>query len=123
MGIVLKERNYYERTPQPMAHQQKLFNPVDYCFEWIYGWYTWNSKAAHTIARSARDQLAKELKQQGYTAHRFAIRNQLITRGGIGSGHPEVSFYVTVYGVNYRKDQSLSWTPIVVHTHSLERPN
>ena len=103
-------------------HQQQLFNPADYCFAWAFGWYEWNSQAAHLAARQDRDNLGKKLKQKGYNVTRFTIRHQLITRGGIGSGHPEVSLVVTVYGVNYWRDQPVTWTP-VVYARGLEKSN
>jgi hypothetical protein len=30
----------------------------------------------------------------------FSLPGQLITRGGIGSGHPQVEFFVTGFGFN-----------------------
>ena len=80
------------------------FNPVDFHFSWIddgseYGWYEWDSKRARTDARRARDARARELKAEGRTVKKTSEPNQLITRGGIGSGHPEISHVVTVYGL------------------------
>ncbi len=87
---------------------QRTFNPADYCFEWVNptvedpgGWYKWNRREAHRFALRDRNQCAKSLRENGYSPVLFSLRDQLITRGGIGSGHPEISLVVTVYGLNY----------------------
>ena len=80
---------------------QRTFNPADYTFEWTEdGWYAWDSEEAHKQALKARNDIAKELKAGGKKVKKFSTRNQLITRGGIGSGHPEISMVVNCYGVN-----------------------
>lgn len=80
---------------------QKIFNPINYEFSWTDdGWYDWNSDAAHKTALSARDKLAKELRAQGHKVKGFSLRNQLVRRGGISTGHPDVEFFVTCYGLN-----------------------
>ena len=92
------------------------FNPVDYGFKWIeqiirandgvdYGWYEFNSLDAHELAKQKRDERAKELKSSGHKIVKHTLKNQLITRGGIGSGHPEISVIVTVYEVSYDESQ------------------
>ena len=83
-----------------MMLSQRTFNPADYTFEWTDGWYVWDSKEAHRQALKARNDTAKELKAAGKKVKKFSTRNQLITRGGIGSGHPEISMVVNCYGVN-----------------------
>ncbi|OHD18662.1 MAG: hypothetical protein A2Y38_19515 [Spirochaetes bacterium GWB1_59_5] len=84
---------------------QRLFCPVDYNFSWTadgtpMGWYTWERKAAQSAALKARNAEAKALRAQGYTVRVFSLPDQRITRGGIGSGHPEVDFIATGYGFN-----------------------
>lgn len=79
---------------------QLMFNPADYKFEWSEDWYTWNVEEAHKQALKARNKKAKELKAAGKKTRKFTLRDQLITRGGIGSGHPEISLVVNCYGVN-----------------------
>ncbi len=85
---------------------QTTYNPVDFNFRWTdgdpanprdMGWYEWDSKKAHENAKKARDEHFKELKQKGRKVKRGQNRGQLITRGGIGSNHPQVEFFVTVY--------------------------
>lgn len=85
---------------------QQTFNPINYGFRWTddgteFGWYEFDQEAAIKTARKERDALAKELKAEGRTVRKFSMGKQRITRGGIGSGHPEVDFIVPVFGVNY----------------------
>ncbi len=87
---------------------QKIFNPTDYCFEWTnptaedsVGWYKWNRMKSHRFALRDRNKNVKLLCENGYNPVSFTLRDQLTTRGGIGSGHPEISLVVTCYGLNY----------------------
>jgi len=87
---------------------QIIKNPADYTFEWTsptttdpMGWYKWDSKQAHKLALRERNQCAKSLRENGYNPRLFSLHDQLITRGGIGSSHPEISLVVTCYGLNY----------------------
>lgn len=83
----------------------KSFNPVDYCFAWTSdGWYTWDSKAARAKALAERNAEAARLAKAGYTVRKYTVPSQRITLGGIGSGHPEVDFVVTVYFLTATKD-------------------
>lgn len=80
---------------------QRLFNPIKYGFEWtLDGWYSWDSKAAHKAALSARNTAAKHLRADGHKVRCFTVRNQLISVGGIGTGRPHIEEVVTVYGLN-----------------------
>ena len=79
---------------------QFIFNPADYNFEWVNDWYTWDAEAARIKALRTRNAKAKELKTAGKNTRKFTLKDQLITRGGIGSGHPEISMVVNCYGVN-----------------------
>jgi hypothetical protein len=80
---------------------QLAFNPVDYHFEWTSdGWYSWDKAAAVKAARKARDEAARRLKAEGRDVHKWSLPGQRITRGGIGSGNPEVDFHATVYYLN-----------------------
>lgn len=78
---------------------QETFNPVDYGFEWVDDWYVLHP-GARNQALVARNLRAKQLRGQGYTVRSFALNNQLITRGGIGTKHPQIELLVTVYGLN-----------------------
>jgi hypothetical protein len=87
---------------------QQIFNPADYTFEWTVptaadpmGWYKWDRTESHRFALRDRNQCAVSLRENGYNPVLFSLRDQLITRGGIGSGHPEISLVVTCYGLNY----------------------
>jgi len=83
----------------------KSFNPVDYCFAWTSDeWYTWDSKAARAKALAERNAEAARLKKAGYVVRKYSEPSQRITRGGIGSGHPEVDFVVTIYCLTATKD-------------------
>jgi hypothetical protein len=81
---------------------QHMFNPTDYGWTWTDngGWYNWDGEAGHKAALQARNAKMKELKAQGYKVKGFSLRDQLISRGGIGSGRAHIETVVTVYGVN-----------------------
>lgn len=77
---------------------QYRFNPADYCFSWTEdGWYTWDSEEAHRQARQARDSAARTMQGSGLVLRKGSSPGQLVTRGGIGTPHPEVTLPVTVY--------------------------
>ena len=78
---------------------QRTFNPANFEFAWTDGWYTWDRKAAHSAALKARNTEAKRLQAQGKRVIKSSLPGQIITRGGIGSGHPEIDLCVTVYMV------------------------
>jgi hypothetical protein len=83
-----------------MSNTQRIFCPVDFCFTWTPDWYEWDAKEATKAARKARDTEVKKLRKAGKTVTCFSLPGQLITRGGIGSGHPQVEFFVTGFGFN-----------------------
>lgn len=76
---------------------QQTFNPIDFGFEWTATWYNWNRTEAHKQALAARNKEAKRLREQGKRVHCRTLKNQRITRGGIGSGHPHIEQVVSVY--------------------------
>ena len=82
---------------------QGSFNPIDYDFRWTKDWYEWDSKSAHQAAVADRDKRAADLKKKGYKVQKGTSRGQLVRRGGIGSGHPEIDEIVTVYTFHARK--------------------
>jgi hypothetical protein len=79
---------------------QQFFNPVDFEFKWTPDWYEWDSEKAIKAALTARDARAKALRSEGRQVRCFTLAGQQITRGGIGTPHPEVDFVVPVYGLN-----------------------
>lgn len=84
-----------------MSYTQQTFNPANYHFEWTPdGWYSWDREAAHKAALQARNAYAKSLKAQGRRVTKSSMAGQLITRGGIGSGHPQIEMFCTVYTVS-----------------------
>ena len=76
---------------------ERSYNPIDYGFTWTSDWYSWDGDLAMRSAVSDRYDDARELKARGYDVKLSTSPRQLITRGGIGSGHPEISLEVTVY--------------------------
>ena len=83
---------------------QRGYNPIDFDFEWTDdGWYKWDGKSAHKKALKARNDEAKRLKKEGYTVTKFTLKDQLVRRGGIGSGHPEIDHIVTCYYLDAHK--------------------
>lgn len=79
---------------------QQTFNPIDYTWNWTATWYAWNRTEAHKQALAARNAEAKKLRQQGKRVHCQTLKGQRITRGGIGSGHPQIEQVVSVYMLN-----------------------
>lgn len=87
---------------------QIVKSPADYCFEWTsptpdspMGDYTWDRAKAHAQALRDRNQIAITLSRSDHNPRSFSIRDQTITLGGIGSGHPQIELAVTIYGLNY----------------------
>jgi len=81
---------------------QQSFNPINYNFSWTEdGWYKWDRTEAHKAARRARDTEMKAHRKAGGRCKGWTNRDQLIRRGGIGSGRPDVEFFVNVYMINY----------------------
>ena len=79
---------------------QQTFNPIDYGFEWTEdGWYSFDENARKEALR-ARNKEAKRLREQGYNVRCFTLSNQLMSKGGIGSGRPHIQLVVSVYGLN-----------------------
>lgn len=78
---------------------QTTFSPLDYGFRWTDDWYEYDGKAAEKAALRARNALAKELVSQGRTVRKGSLGKQLVSRGGIGSGHPHIELVVPVYYV------------------------
>ena len=80
---------------------QQTFNPIDFGFRFTAdGWYEFNRREASRTARRKRDAVAKELAKAGHAVTKFSLPSQLVSRGGIGSGHPHIEEVVTVYGIN-----------------------
>lgn len=87
---------------------QHIFNPADYCFEWTdpkpsetFGWYKWDYEQAHKQAKAARDTLAKELRKTCKHVKCSSNSHSLITRGGIGTGKPQIEILQTSYYVDW----------------------
>jgi hypothetical protein len=79
---------------------QKIFNPMDFSFSFTDDWYSFDRKAGHKLALAERNRVAKNLRKQGWTVRTFVLKNQLCTRGGIGSGKPQIEAIVNCYGFN-----------------------
>ena len=102
--VIIYNGIIYKESEMP----QIIYNPADYEFEWTsptpekpMGWYKWDSKVAHRLALRDRNKNVKLLRENGTNPVSFSLKDQLITRGGIGSGHSEISLVVTCYGLNY----------------------
>ena len=84
-----------------MSTSQKTFCPANFTFQWTDdNWYTWDSILATKMARQARDAAAKQALAEGRSVKKFSLPHQLITRGGIGSGRPQIEVVATVFGLN-----------------------
>ena len=80
---------------------QRIFSSANYTFAWVGDWYEWDGKEARKQAMAARSAFCKELKRDGIPFRIFSESSQLVRRGGIGSGHPEIDLVCSMYGVNY----------------------
>ena len=80
---------------------QTSFNPFNIEFKWTNDWYTWDHELAKREARRLRDDAYKALIKKGIKARKFTLPGQLCTKGGIGTGHPEINAVVNVYYVEY----------------------
>ena len=80
-----------------MASHQQVFNPANFHFQWTESWYEWDRKAAHKAALAARNKEARRLRKQGRRVVCETLRGQTITRGGIGTGHPQIDMVVSGY--------------------------
>lgn len=85
---------------------QELFNPLDYGFRWVGDWYEYDGKIAERAALKARNVRVRELRSRGLTVRCSTLRSQLVTQGGIGSGHPQIELVVPVYCVTYDTTQA-----------------
>lgn len=80
---------------------QRVFSPHHTAaFQWIDDWYEYDPKEGKRLAMKARNDAAKRAKQDGYAVKKFSLPNQLVSLGGIGSGHPHIELFVTAYGFN-----------------------
>jgi hypothetical protein len=97
-----QETDEARRQRLPRKNPQHAFNPINYGFRWTKDWYEWDAKAATAAAKRDRDAEAKRLQAQGYTVRKWSNARQLVRRGGIGSGHPEIDEVVTVFMLDVR---------------------
>jgi hypothetical protein len=85
--------------------RQEIYSPTKHTFVWTEDWYTWDHVQAHRLALKQRNARAKVLRANGYRVKCFSLPGQMITKGGIGSGRPEISLVATVYGINFSKEE------------------
>ena len=82
---------------------QEIYTGIDYGFEWTDdGWYKWDMVAGQKAALAARNARAKELRAQGYQVRLFSLGDQLISKGGINTGRPDIQLWTKAYGLNAR---------------------
>lgn len=79
---------------------QATYSPMDYTFQWTEDWYTFDTTEGKRLALAARKAEMARLKREGWTVKPFSLGQQLISRGGIGSGRPHIELVVNVYGFN-----------------------
>ena len=80
--------------------RQELFDASQTHFAWDGDWYTFEAGAGQAEAKRRRAARIKELRAQGYDCKAFSLGTQQLTKGGIGSGHPEITIFVKGYGIN-----------------------
>jgi len=82
---------------------EKHFNPVDYFFTWTEDWFEWDFVRAEQKARQDANELYFRLRRERKNPRKRTLKNQLITRGGIGSGHPQIEQIVDVFYVTWEE--------------------
>lgn len=88
-----------------MVTFQKYYNPADFEFEWTKNnYYSWDRKAAHKAALRARNDEMRRLQHEGYDVTAFILRDQIVSKGGIGTGRPHIKLSVTCYGLSANKE-------------------
>lgn len=85
----------------PFNVSTQIFNPIDYKFRWTESGYEWDAKAAHEEARKDWLAMDAELREDGLNPDKIIRYNVVITRGGHGTGRPEVTVTVTLYVLAY----------------------
>ena len=76
----------------------EFFRPIHFGFTWTDdGWYRFDHNAAHKAAFLARNARARQLRRSGKKVRMWMLKGQLVSQGGIGSGHPHIELVVTVY--------------------------
>ena len=89
--------SFFTFAPTDSVHRD--FNPAGYSFKWTADWYEWDRDEAHKQALKDRNKAAQEALARGYKVRKFSTPRQMITRGGIGTPHPEITLFVTTYGL------------------------
>ena len=79
----------------------KTFNPLDYGFRWTCEWYVYDGKPAEKAALAARNAMARHLRKEGRTVHTGSLGKQLVTKGGIGTGRPQIELIVPIYTLTH----------------------
>jgi hypothetical protein len=108
--IMIKEGN--ERTTTPTQTKggamftQLTFSGVNKFFSWTTEsdgstWYEWDYDGARKWALKERNRVFKDSVARGHQATKFSLGTQTLTKGGIGSGLPEITIEAKVYGVNF----------------------
>lgn len=82
---------------------QATYSPIDYTFFWVGDWYEFDSVTGKKLAIKARNAEVKRLRSQGWTVKPWTAAGQLVSKGGIGSGHPHIEEIVSVYGFDAYK--------------------
>jgi len=75
------------------------FCPTDYGFRWVGDWYEYDGKPAERQALKERNAFAKQMQAEGRRIAKGSFGKQLVSKGGIGSGHPHIELVVPVYYV------------------------
>jgi hypothetical protein len=81
--------------------KQTIFCAIDYGFKWTDDWYEWDRKEAIKHAKQQRNEALKHLRSLGVKCTPFSLGDQLVSKGGIGSGHPHIEEWSRAYGINH----------------------
>lgn len=85
----------------------RTYVTTNYHFNWTSDWYAWDASAAKKSAMAERAADAKQLRAEGYTV-RMHSQKALMSKGGIGSGHPHIELWATAFYLVATKDDTVN---------------
>jgi len=74
--------------------KQVSYSGAEFGFKWTDD--RWDQEVGERAARKERDMDARRLRSDGWTVRCSSLAS-LITRGGIGTGHPEIQLWTKTY--------------------------
>ena len=80
-------------------HIEFVFDAINDHFIWTDNWYEFDEKKASKTAQSARREVAKKMRKDGWVT-KMSSSLGLRRKGGLGTEHPDIEFHATTYRLN-----------------------